>query len=64
MKSSYRKSWAVNLLMLSDLTPLSRSNDGSLALVSCLWRIQICIGCPMHRSSLSFTSVIDICPKL
>ena len=39
MKPTYRRSWAGNLLMLSDLTlgPPSRSNDGSLALVSCLF---------------------------
>ena len=38
MKPTYR-SWAGNLLMCSDLTmgPPSRSNDGSLALVSCLF---------------------------
>ena len=36
MKPTYR---AGNLLIFSDLTlgPLSRSNDGSLALVSCLF---------------------------
>ena len=39
MKPSYGRSWAGNLLMFSDLTlgPLLRSNDGSLALVSCLF---------------------------
>ena len=39
MKPTYRRSWAGNLLMFSDLTlgPSSRSNDGSLALVSCLF---------------------------
>ena len=39
MKPTYRWSWAGNLLMFSDLTlgPPSRSNDGSLALVSCLF---------------------------
>ena len=33
------RSWAGNLLMFSDLTmgPPSRSNDGLLALVSCLF---------------------------
>ena len=38
MKTTYRKSWAGNLLTWSDLAlgPPSRSNDGSLALVSCL----------------------------
>ena len=38
VKTTHRKSWAGNLLMLLDLTlgPPSRSNDGSLALVSCL----------------------------
>ena len=38
MKPTYRKSWAGNLLMWSDLAlgPPSRSNNGSLALVSCL----------------------------
>ena len=36
MKLTYSRSWAGNLLMFSDLT-LSRSNDGSLALVSCLF---------------------------
>ena len=37
MKPTHRKEWAGNLLMF-DLTfgPPSRSNDGSLALVSCL----------------------------
>ena len=37
MKPTHTKCWARNLLML-DLTfgPASRSNDGSLALVSCL----------------------------
>ena len=38
MKLTYRKSWAENLLMLLALTlgSPSRSNNGSLALVSCL----------------------------
>ena len=37
MKPTSRKSWAGNLLMWSDLTLApSRSNNGSLALVSCL----------------------------
>ena len=39
MKSTYRKSWAGNLLMWSDLAldPSSKgSNDGSCVLVSCL----------------------------
>ena len=38
MKPTYRKSWAWNRLMCSDLTlaPPSWSNDGLLALVSCL----------------------------
>ena len=38
VKPTCRISWAGNLLMLSDFTfgPSSRSNDGSLALVSCL----------------------------
>ena len=39
MKPTYRRSWAGNLLMFSDLTlgSPSRSNDSSLALVSCLF---------------------------
>ena len=38
MKPTHKKSWAGNLLMLLHLpfAPPSRSNDGSLALVSCL----------------------------
>ena len=53
MKPSHTKSWAINLLMLDlTLAPPSRSNDGSLALASCLSGVQICIGSPMHRSSL------------
>ena len=38
VRPPHRKSWAGNLLMLLDLTfgPPARSNDGSLALVSCL----------------------------
>ena len=38
MKPNHRKSWAGNLLMLLDLTfrPPSRSNNGSLTLMSCL----------------------------
>ena len=37
-KPTYRKLWAGNLVVWSDLTlaPPSRSNNGSLALVSCL----------------------------
>ena len=53
-KPTNTKSWARNLQMLNlTLSPPSRSDDGSLALVSCLFRwIQICIGSPMRRSSL------------
>ena len=36
VKPTYRKSWAGNLLVWSDGVRPSRSNDGSLALVSCL----------------------------
>ena len=38
VKPTHRKSWAGNLLMWSDLTfdPSSRSNNNSLALVSCV----------------------------
>ena len=38
MKPTHRKSWAGNLLRFSDfnLGPPSRSNNGSVALVSCL----------------------------
>ena len=39
MKPTYRKSWGGNLSMWSHLTlgPPSRSHDGLLALVSCLF---------------------------
>ena len=38
MKPAYKKSWAGNLMMWTDLTlgPSSRSNDDTLALMSCL----------------------------
>ena len=54
MKPTYRKSWAKNILMWSDLTlgPLLKvkrwfTGFGEL---SFQW-IQICIGSPMRRSS-------------
>ena len=55
MKPTYRRSWALNLLMFSDLNlgPSFKvkwfTGFGEL---SFQW-IQICIGSPMHRSSLN-----------
>ena len=76
MKPTYRRSWAENLLMFSDLTlvPPSRSNDGSLALVSCLFDgykfasilqcvglVGICIWCAFVTASLEkLRAVFDI----
>ena len=55
MKPPYRRSWARNLLMFLDLTfgpsfKVKRwfTGFGELS----FWWIQICIGSPMHRSSL------------
>ena len=57
MKPTYRKSWAGNLLILSDLTfgPSFTVTQwftgfGELS----FWWIQICIGSPMCRSSFIF----------
>ena len=54
MKPTYRRSWAGNLLMFSDLTLGPSFNVkqwftgfGELS----FWWIQICIGSPMRRSS-------------
>ena len=54
MKSTYKKSWAGNLLMFSDLTlgpsfKVKRWFTGFCELS--FWWIQICIGSPMRRSS-------------
>ena len=55
MKPSYRRSWAGNLLIFSDLTlgPSFKVKQwftgfGELS----FWWIQICIGSPMCRSSI------------
>ena len=59
MKPTYRRSWAGNLLMFSDLTlgpsfKVKRwfTGFGELS----FWWIQICIGSPMRRSSLGYIS--------
>ena len=57
MKPSYRRSWAGNLLMFSDLTlgPPSRSNDGSLALVSCIfggYKLASVLNIPIKKKTL------------
>ena len=58
MKPTYRRSWAVNLLMFSDLT--LRGAQGSRWFTGfgelSFQLIQICIGSPMHRSSWSLSS--------
>ena len=59
MKPTYRKSWAGNLLMFSDLTlgpsfKVKRWFTGFDELS--FWWIQICNGSPMRRSS--FTSLL------
>ena len=51
VKPTYRRSGAGNLLMFSDLT-LGPSFTG-FGELSFRW-IQICIGCPMRRSSFDF----------
>ena len=64
MKPTYRKSWAGNLLMLSDFTfgPTSKVKRWftGFSELSFQW-IQICIGSPMRRSSyicLSFKQYV------
>ena len=54
MKLTYRKSWAGNLLMFSDLTlgPSFKVKQWFTGFGELSFRwIQICIGSPMHRSS-------------
>ena len=54
MKPTYRRSWAGNLLMFSDLTlcPSFKVNRWFTGFGELSFRwIQICIGSPMRRSS-------------
>ena len=55
MKPTYRRSWAGNLLMFSDLTlgPFFKVKQWFTGFGELSFRwIQICIGSPMRRSSL------------
>ena len=67
MKPTYRRSWAGNLRMFSDLTlgPSFKVKQwftgfGELS----FWSIQICIGCPMHRSSFQLDIYRVLCFSL
>ena len=67
MKPTYRRSWAGNLLMFSDLTlgPSFKVKQWFTGFgeLSFHW-IQICIGSPMRRSSLLFKRLGRIHVKL
>ena len=59
MIPTYRKSWAVNLLILSDLTfgPSFKVKQWFTGFGELSFRwIQICIGSPMCRSSFRFVN--------
>ena len=66
MKPTYRKSWAGNLLMWSDLTlGSSMSNDGSLAFVSCLsggYKFTSVLGCARSSYICHKLIIIIKCP--
>ena len=62
MKPTYRRSWAGNLLMFSDLTldPSFKVRQWFTGFGELSFRwIQICIGSPMRRSSLLL--VLEVC---
>ena len=65
MKPTYRRAWAGNLLMFSDLTLVKRWFTG-FGELSFRW-IQICIGSPMCKSSLDLSfdlAVLTMCFKI
>ena len=68
MKPTYRRSWAGNLLMFSDLTlgPSFKIKQlfTGFGELSFRW-IQICISSPMSRSSLTFDlAVVTLTVKI